>query len=167
MITCRLERGCIPVVLAGHFKLLLGAMRLPKPVRIHCHMKSMQLQRRNDCAKRYPSSETYSSIVFTFSHSPLSRSFHKLTLLSPVLTARTLPLMLQLTRHATESKGRTVHCHSPMQQPGQHSERRNARREITYPPDYRSLSSKSAPSCPDSHSQCSFCSESSAPTQRP
>lgn len=54
-----------------------------------------------------------SSIVFTFSHPPLSLSFHRETLLSPVLTARTFPLRLQLTRHATSSKiGSVVAVHS-------------------------------------------------------
>ncbi len=50
----------------------------------------------------------YSSIHFTQSHSPLKFSFHKLTLLSPPLTARTLPLRLQLTLHSTASKFRTI-----------------------------------------------------------
>jgi hypothetical protein len=50
----------------------------------------------------------YSSIVLTQSHPPLSLSFHRLTLLSPVLTARTLPLRLQLTRHAAASTLSTV-----------------------------------------------------------
>lgn len=55
----------------------------------------------------------YSSIVLTHSQPPLSFSFHRLTLLSPVLTARTLPLKLQLTLHATASTLRTVDFHSP------------------------------------------------------
>jgi hypothetical protein len=55
----------------------------------------------------------YSSIVLTHSHPPLNLSFHKLTLLSPVLTAKTLPLKLQLTRQATASTLRTVDFHSP------------------------------------------------------
>jgi hypothetical protein len=55
----------------------------------------------------------YSSIVFTHSHPPLSLSFHKLTRLSPVLTANTLPLKLQLTRQATASTLRTVDFQSP------------------------------------------------------
>ena len=55
----------------------------------------------------------YSSIVLTHSHPPLSFSLHKLTLLSPVLMARTLPLKLQLTRHATASTFKTVDFHSP------------------------------------------------------
>lgn len=56
---------------------------------------------------------TYSSMVLTQSHPPLSLSFHKLTRLSPVLTASTLPLRLQLTRHAAASTLRTVDFHSP------------------------------------------------------
>lgn len=55
----------------------------------------------------------YSSIVLTHSHPPLNLSFHKLTLLSPVLTASTFPLKLQLTRQATASTLRTVDFHSP------------------------------------------------------
>jgi hypothetical protein len=55
----------------------------------------------------------YSSIVLTHSHPPLNLSFHKLTLLSPVLTARALPLRLQLTRHATASTFSSVRFHSP------------------------------------------------------
>jgi hypothetical protein len=55
----------------------------------------------------------YSSMVLTHSQPPLNLSFHKLTRLSPVLTARTLPLKLQLTRHATASTLRTVDFHSP------------------------------------------------------
>lgn len=51
---------------------------------------------------------SYSSIVLTQSHPPLSLSFHRLTRLSPVLTASTLPLRLQLTRHAAASTLRTV-----------------------------------------------------------
>lgn len=49
---------------------------------------------------------------FTFSHCPLRFSFHKLTLLSPPLTARMFPLGLQLTRHRTESNSSCwlVHC---------------------------------------------------------
>lgn len=50
----------------------------------------------------------HSSIVLTHSHPPLNLSFHKLTRLSPVLTASTLPLRLQLTRHAAASTLRTV-----------------------------------------------------------
>ena len=53
----------------------------------------------------------YSSIVFTHSHPPLSFSFHRLTLLSPVLTANTFPLKLQLTLHATASTFNTVLFH--------------------------------------------------------
>ena len=55
---------------------------------------------------------TYSSIHLTQSHSPLRFSFHKLTLLSPPLTANTLPLKLQLTLHKTASKFKTVGFHS-------------------------------------------------------
>lgn len=55
----------------------------------------------------------YSSMVLTHSHPPLSFSFHRLTLLSPVLTASTLPLRLQLTRHAVASTLSTVDFHSP------------------------------------------------------
>ena len=55
----------------------------------------------------------YSSIVLTHSHPPLSLSFHRLTLLSPVLTARTLPLRLQLTRQAAASTSSLVRFHSP------------------------------------------------------
>ena len=55
----------------------------------------------------------YSSIVFTHSQPPLNLSFHRLTLLSPVLTAKTLPLRLQLTRQATASTLRVVDFHSP------------------------------------------------------
>lgn len=58
-------------------------------------------------------SSIYSSIVLISSHPPLNRSFHKLTRLSPVLTARTLPLRDQLARHATASKFRVVDFHSP------------------------------------------------------
>lgn len=55
----------------------------------------------------------HSSIVLIFSQPPVSFSFHRLTLLSPVLTARTLPLRLQLARQATASKFRVVCCQSP------------------------------------------------------
>lgn len=54
--------------------------------------------------------ELYSSIVLTQSHPPLRLSFHKLTLLSPPLTARTLPLRLQLTRQTTASNLSSVLC---------------------------------------------------------
>jgi hypothetical protein len=47
---------------------------------------------------------TYSSIDLTRSQSPFRFSFHRLTLLSPPLTAKTFPLKLQLTRHSTASK---------------------------------------------------------------
>lgn len=56
---------------------------------------------------------SYSSRVFTHSQPPLSLSFHRLTRLSPVLTASTFPLKLQLTRQATASTLRTVDFHSP------------------------------------------------------
>lgn len=54
----------------------------------------------------------YSSTSFTFSHCPFKFSFHRLTLLSPPLTARILPLKLQLTRHNTASNSSVVlvHC---------------------------------------------------------
>lgn len=55
----------------------------------------------------------YSSMVLTHSHPPLNLSFQRLTLLSPVITANTLPLRLQLTRQATASTLRTVDFHSP------------------------------------------------------
>lgn len=42
-------------------------------------------------------------MLFTHSQPPANLSFHKLTLLSPVLTASTFPLKLQLTLHATAS----------------------------------------------------------------
>lgn len=54
----------------------------------------------------------YSSIHFTQSHSPFKFSFHKLTLLSPPLTASTFPLRLQLTLHNTASKFNVVAFHS-------------------------------------------------------
>jgi hypothetical protein len=60
------------------------------------------------CLRHIPVPNIYSSIVLTQSHPPLSLSFHKLTRLSPVLTASTLPLRLQLTRHAAASTLRTV-----------------------------------------------------------
>ena len=47
----------------------------------------------------------------THSHSPLRFSFQSVTRLSPPLTARTLPLRLQLTRQRTASKLRTVLFH--------------------------------------------------------
>jgi hypothetical protein len=53
-------------------------------------------------------------MLLTFSHLPLSLSFHSVTLLSPVLTARTLPLRLQLTRQATASKLSVVGFQSPV-----------------------------------------------------
>jgi hypothetical protein len=46
----------------------------------------------------------YSSIVLTHSQPPRSFSFHRLTRLSPPLTASTLPAMLQLHLHTTTSK---------------------------------------------------------------
>lgn len=52
-------------------------------------------------------------MVFTFSHSPRRFSFHKLTLLSPPLTAKTFPLKLQLTLHRTTSKFKTLLFHCP------------------------------------------------------
>ena len=55
----------------------------------------------------------HSSIVFTHSHPPLNFSFHKLTLLSPPLTANTFPAMLQLTLHTTTSKSNVSHFHAP------------------------------------------------------
>lgn len=45
----------------------------------------------------------YSSMVLTQSHPPFKLSFHKLTLLSPPLTANTFPLKLQLTLQTTAS----------------------------------------------------------------
>lgn len=54
----------------------------------------------------------YSSMLLTISHSSFKFSFHKLTLLSPPLTARTFPLKLQLTLHKTASKFRIVLFHS-------------------------------------------------------
>lgn len=59
-----------------------------------------------------PSNLPHSSIHFTHSHSPLKFSFHKLTRLSPPLTASTFPLRLQLTRHKTVSKFKTMLVHS-------------------------------------------------------
>lgn len=55
---------------------------------------------------------SYSSIFFTQSHSPFKFSFHKLTLLSPPLTASTLPLKLQLTRHSAASNSNVMLFHS-------------------------------------------------------
>jgi hypothetical protein len=55
----------------------------------------------------------YSSMSFTFSHWPLRFSFHKLTLLSPPLTARMLPLRLQLTRQSTVSNSSVWLVHWP------------------------------------------------------
>lgn len=55
----------------------------------------------------------YSSMSFTFSHCPLRFSFHKLTLLSPPLTARMFPLGLQLTLHRTESNSSCWLVHWP------------------------------------------------------
>ena len=56
----------------------------------------------------------YSSIHLTQSQFPFKSSFHRLTLLSPPLTARTFPLKLQLTLQTTASNsGSTVHFHSP------------------------------------------------------
>lgn len=55
-------------------------------------------------------SDIHSSMVLTQSHPPLRLSFHKLTLLSPPLTARTLPLRLQLTRQTTASNLSSVLC---------------------------------------------------------
>jgi hypothetical protein len=55
----------------------------------------------------------YSSISLTFSHCPFKFSFHKLTLLSPPLTARMLPLRLQLTRHRTVSNSSVWLVHWP------------------------------------------------------
>lgn len=55
----------------------------------------------------------YSSIVFMHSHPPFNFSLNSLTLLSPVLTAKTLPLRLQLALHATASKLSVVDCQSP------------------------------------------------------
>lgn len=50
-------------------------------------------------------------MVLTHSHPPsLTLSFHKLTLLSPPLTASTFPLSDQLTRQMTHSKFNTVLC---------------------------------------------------------
>ena len=59
-----------------------------------------------------PLSTLYSSIVLTQFHSPFKFSFHRLTLLSPPLTANTFPLRLQLTLHSTASKSKTVGFHS-------------------------------------------------------
>lgn len=70
-------------------------------------MRDLQGQRR--CR-----AQLYSSMVLTHSQPPLSLSFHKLTLLSAVLTARTLPLRLQLTRQAFASTLRTVDFQSPV-----------------------------------------------------
>jgi hypothetical protein len=56
----------------------------------------------------------YYSIDLTFSHPPLSFSFHSVMRLSPVLTARTLPLRLQLALQATASKtGSVILVQSP------------------------------------------------------
>lgn len=63
--------------------------------------------------RMYRPRNAYSSSVFTHSHPPLNFSLHRLTLLSPVLIASTLPLKLQLTLHATASTFRTVDFHSP------------------------------------------------------
>ena len=54
----------------------------------------------------------YSSMVFTHSQPPPRFSFHRLTLLSLWLTARTFPLKLQLTLHRTASKSSVVLIHS-------------------------------------------------------
>lgn len=96
----------------------------------------------------YGHATVYSSIVLTHSHPPLSFSFHKLTLLSPVLMAKTLPLKLQLTRHATASTFRTVDFHSPTFI----SQRlHNYARDSTYEDLTKS---RCAPSYPDSPTQC-------------
>jgi hypothetical protein len=68
---------------------------------------------RHTLRESYYSPGVYSSIVLTQSHSPFKFSFHKVTLLSPPETARTLPLKLQLTRHTTASKvGSSLQAHS-------------------------------------------------------
>jgi hypothetical protein len=62
---------------------------------------SLYARRTSDAAS------IYSSIVLTHSQPPRSFSFHKLTRLSPPLTASTLPAMLQLHRHTTTSNSST------------------------------------------------------------
>lgn len=82
----------------------------------NCTKPSAQLSLRafRACSRYLSLLLPYSSIVLTHSHPPLSLSFHRLTRLSPVLTASTLPLRLQLTRHAAASTLRTVDFQSPM-----------------------------------------------------
>lgn len=79
-------------------------------LRWHVDQKSLFV----NCRATFP--VVHSSIVLIHSQPPVSFSFHRLTLLSPVLTARTLPLKLQLARQATASKLRVVCCQSPIEE---------------------------------------------------
>lgn len=108
----------------------------------------------------------YSSMFLTFSHPPLSLSFHRLTRLSPVLTASTFPLKLQLTRHATASNVSVVDCQSPAVSISCWLFASTEPSNVTYRRQ-DCCSSRSSPSYPDSRSRCSSCSASSAPMPHP